>query len=134
MGEISAAGRSKSKEFAPLLSSQICTALSPHGRCRVSLVRHDEENKVTAKLDAGELGCHCKLSSATSDQIWPALSLSPHFNTYTSMDIHLSTWQSSKAGTDKSAYHRLNMLAVDLAAARELCRSRGARSLMGIDF
>jgi hypothetical protein len=43
--------------------------LSPHGRFRLALVRHAEENKVTAKLDSEELGCHCKLSSATSDQI-----------------------------------------------------------------
>jgi hypothetical protein len=54
------------------------------------------------------------------------------FRDHGPLSIDVAT--SPKTGTDKGAYHRLKMLAVDLTAARELCRSCGASSLMGIDF
>jgi hypothetical protein len=54
MGEISAVGCPNSSKVPLVLSSVLSHSLvlSPHGRFRLSLVRHAEENKVTAKLDA----------------------------------------------------------------------------------
>jgi len=67
---------------APLLnpspSSSSFRISSPHGRCRLSLVRHDEENKVTAKLIAEDLVL------ARLGQMCCPLFLPPHLNRYTS--------------------------------------------------